>query len=127
MVMTVSEILADYRSAKDKKAIIEILADQNLCKPADIKKVLAENGATPAGYTQPTGKPKGHPKKNARNTPVNVCAVLRDEAARLEMEKNDIPAQIEALQLRLAELEKKINAVAAAREALAVVYGGEGQ
>ena len=42
--MTDNEICREYREAKNKKAQIQILADQMLCTRGEIIKILAENG-----------------------------------------------------------------------------------
>ena len=42
--MSMEEICKEYREAKNKKRQITILADQNLCKRADIIKILIEAG-----------------------------------------------------------------------------------
>ena len=44
MEMTEFEIVKDYSESADKAAQIGILADLNLCSPADIVGVLQKNG-----------------------------------------------------------------------------------
>ena len=57
MTMTESEIVRDYRSAKNKKMQISILADLNECKPEDIKRILKDNGVDLRGGNYRTRKP----------------------------------------------------------------------
>lgn len=44
MTMTKEEILRDYKTAKDPRAQVKILADLNLCKSEDIITILKEMG-----------------------------------------------------------------------------------
>lgn len=53
--MTVEEICRDYRTAKDKKNQIEILADRNLCTKEVIEDVLRSRGEELPGPTESRG------------------------------------------------------------------------
>lgn len=44
MQMSVAEIVREYRTAKDQRAQVKILAELNACSPDYIKKILQENG-----------------------------------------------------------------------------------
>lgn len=44
MIMTDKEIIQEYREAKNKATQIKILADENLCRQADIVAILREAG-----------------------------------------------------------------------------------
>lgn len=44
MQMSAAEIVREYRTAKDQRAQIKILAELNACSPDHIKKILQENG-----------------------------------------------------------------------------------
>lgn len=54
MQMTHSEIVNNYRDAKNKSSQIQVLAELNACTPEYIKKILKENGA----FKKPGPKPK---------------------------------------------------------------------
>ena len=45
LAMSIPDILKEYREARDKKAQIPILADQNQVKPWEMAKILRANGA----------------------------------------------------------------------------------
>lgn len=45
LAMSIPDILKEYREAKDKKAQILILADQNQLKPYEMASLLRSNGA----------------------------------------------------------------------------------
>ena len=44
MQMSAAEIVREYRTAKDQRAQVKILAELNACSPDHIKKILQENG-----------------------------------------------------------------------------------
>lgn len=48
MPMTDKEIIQEYREAKNKVTQIKILADENLCRQADIVAVLKKSRTRPA-------------------------------------------------------------------------------
>jgi len=54
MNMTNEEIIREYQEAKQPRAQIRILADENECKPKDIANILIEAGlSVPKIYTGP--------------------------------------------------------------------------
>lgn len=53
--MTVEEICRDYRTAKDKRNQIEILADRNVCTKEAIEDVLRSRGEELPGPPEPRG------------------------------------------------------------------------
>lgn len=57
MEMSVAEIVREYRTAKDQRAQIKILAELNACHPDYIKKILQENGEHVASRGRPAKAP----------------------------------------------------------------------
>lgn len=73
MEMSESDICMEYRQAKNRKAQIRILADQNCCSLRTIKEILAKNG-----YDVET-----HPKKQMVEVETRVIQHRMNAQARL--------------------------------------------
>lgn len=81
MHMTNGEIVRSYRTAKEKKKQIEILAELNACSTADIKKILVEEGVQfpgpkpekPESSTAET--PAEAPKEKTVPEAVNIAVI----------------------------------------------------
>jgi len=56
MIMGENEILVDYRTAKDKKEQVKILADRNLVKPREMAEWLKDHGEDVDGRYFASGK-----------------------------------------------------------------------
>ena len=70
--MGAKEIVASYRTARNPKAQIGVLADLNGCSPKEIEEVLMQLGAT-----KPTERKKPNPRK------IDVDAAAARELLRL--------------------------------------------
>lgn len=73
MEMSVAEIVREYRTAKDQRAQIKILAELNACHPDYIKKILQENGEHVAS--------RGRPAKAPTERTIDKAAVAEREQA----------------------------------------------
>lgn len=113
MQMTESEIVRDYREAKNKREQVTILADRNVCEKEEIIGILLKNGVDPRELPRKR-KPK---EKSGETTEKKHCAadtvasilarevmqidqMLQEHYAvikRLEQEKEDIKAYIDTL------------------------------
>ena len=75
MVMSESEIVREYRAAKNKSKQIEVLAELNAVKADWIKDILLRNPES--GYVKPGPKPK---QKAAESEAVREVNALAPEA-----------------------------------------------
>ena len=75
MVMSESEIVREYRAAKNKSKQIEVLAELNAVKADWIKDILLRNPES--GYVKPGPKPK---QKAAESEAVREVKALAPEA-----------------------------------------------
>lgn len=64
MQMTDLEIVGKFKRADNKKEILQVLADLNVCKVDDIKEVLVRNGISEDEFPKKRGK-KPKPKENS--------------------------------------------------------------
>ena len=78
MVMSESEIVREYRTAKNKSKQIEVLAELNAVKADWIKDILLRNPES--GYVKPGPKPKQ--KAAAESEAVREVKALAPEARR---------------------------------------------
>lgn len=76
MVMSESEIVREYRTAKNKSKQIEVLAELNVVKAQEIKDILLRNPES--GYVKPGPKPKQ--KAAAESEAVREVNALAPEA-----------------------------------------------
>lgn len=90
MVMTNEEIVRDYGQARNKSKQIRILADLNQTTKAEIRQILASEGAEVVEANKRPLKPLNHKMKN-------------DTAEKLEAPKTEIYGQIEAILAELPE------------------------
>ena len=90
MVMTNEEIVRDYLQARNKSKQIRILADLNQTTKAEIRQILASEGAEVVEANKRPLKPLNHKMKN-------------DTAEKLEAPKTEIYGQIEAILAELPE------------------------
>lgn len=123
MVMSKSEIVRDYKSAKNKMAQIRILADMNVTTPKEIKKILIEAGALePAQKKQEPVKKEvapvqqKEPEKKRVPLPDAVRSMVWDRLdfinKAINEKKRDIEDKKEAirdLEAEYAELVRFIN------------------
>ena len=105
MQMSKDEIVRKYKEAKDKKHVIEILADLNTCDKSLIRTILTEGGISLPGNPN-FGKPKAQIKKpietvekkeleEPKEEPKNFLpGVIRDQ---LMKDADDIDKQIDEL------------------------------
>lgn len=90
MVMTNEEIVRDYLQARNKSKQIRILADLNQTTKAEIRQILASEGAEAVEANKRPLKPLNPKMKN-------------DTAEKLEAPKTEIYGQIEAILAELPE------------------------
>ena len=77
MIYSAEEIVRSYRTAKNPKAQIQVLADLNACSPKEIRQVLVGEGVLPR-ETEAAKKPKNAPPKRFDEA---VARVLYEEGA----------------------------------------------
>lgn len=102
MIMGENEICREYRTAKNKKQQIYILADLNCCKPQEIMNVLIDNGEA----IQPRKKRKipdkeslsKQEKQKTTGLPPEVEGALYEKLDSLDKEIKEIERQLEAKQ-----------------------------
>lgn len=122
MVMTDEEIIREYAESKNKSNQIKILADENLCRQADIVAILRAAGqpvpnmwlskkekeekvarlAAAAGVKAPVPKPpkKDEPAENRTEPPKPATNAVRSEPANRQ---TIAEAAIEAIAKRLRD------------------------
>ena len=83
MIMSESEIVREYRTAKNKSKQIEVLAELNAVKPDWIKDILLRNPES--GYVKPGPKPKQ--KSAAESEAVREVNALAPEAGRADRDR----------------------------------------
>lgn len=88
LYMSSEEICKEYREAKNKKRQITILADQNLCKRADIIKILIE-----AGEDMGCMKPKEDENKQEHQASTIPQAILDALYEKLDAIDQEITAK----------------------------------
>lgn len=115
MQMTEDEIYRDYKSAKDPKNQIKILAQLNCCDPQKIKDIIASKGEPVAKrkYTRRQPVTKAAPKaetKQDKSLPESVVNALKQKIKFLEssmercvIEGEQYKAQIIEIKLFLKE------------------------
>lgn len=77
MIYSAEEIVRSYRTAKNPKAQIQVLADLNACSTKEIRQVLVGEGVLPR-ETEAAKKPKNAPPKRFDEA---VARVLYEEGA----------------------------------------------
>lgn len=114
--MSEEEIVRNYRQAKEKTKQVQILADLNVCKPADIIEVLSQNGYTyeqlgrvAGAYNVKKQKPASDEKPKPDAKPAFTSAEYA--IGFLVKERKRLKAQIASDTKRLAELDAKIKAI----------------
>lgn len=114
--MSEEEIVRNYRQAKEKTKQVQILADLNVCKPADIIEVLSQNGYTYEQLGRVAGAynvKKQKPAPDEKPKPDAKPAFTSAEYAIgfLVKERKRLKAQIASDTKRLTELDAKIKAI----------------
>lgn len=111
MVMGENEILVDYRTAKDKKEQVKILADRNLVKPREMAQWLKDHGEDVDGRYFASGKVA------AKVKPIEPApAKLTREELDTRMERADQAAKADAGKPRLTLVPRKTETVIARLE-----------
>jgi len=99
--MTDQEICREYRGAKNKRAQITILADQQLCTKGEIIKILAENGEDVSTInTKVTGK-----RSKEDPVPVSVLDTLCNRLDTIEKAIVQLGHDKEAIDRAIKEKE----------------------
>ena len=103
MIMGENEILVDYRTAKDKKEQVKILADRNLVKPREMAEWLKDHGEDVDGRYFASGKVA------AKVKPIEPAPtkLTRDELD-ARMEQADQAAKQDAGKFRPSLLEPEL-------------------
>lgn len=98
MQMTESEIVKDYREAKNKSEQINILADLNCCSKVEIKEILLNNGVS-SQELQRKRKPRKKPEESSKHLPVDtVVSVLAQRVKEIDKELQEHSAVVESLE-----------------------------
>lgn len=124
--MNKTEIISEYRQAKNKRAQIGILAELNACPKECIETILVEGGVELPKKPGPQSKGGVKPAARQAQTP-GVIYVLRNELAKLEDAEASIPDQIHALQEQLAGISEKREAVKRALDIVLDAYVAKGE
>lgn len=103
--MSAEEICREYRTAKNQTAQIGILADLNACSPAQIKKILQENGEA----VKLRGRPSRPPQERAVDAPPKAPASAAASAARAYIE--DLIARRKAAEEQIREIDRELYAL----------------
>lgn len=110
--MSEEEIVRNYRQAKEKTKQVQILADLNVCKPADIIEVLSQNGYTYEQLGRVAGAYNVKKQKPAPDEEPKPAFTSAEYAIGfLVKERKRLKAQIASDTKRLAELDAKIKAI----------------
>lgn len=111
--MELWEILQDFRTAKDKGAMITILADRNLCTREDIIDILIANGEWDE-------IPEKEKKVKTHTEPPSVCDIIDVYAIAkalnlykisLQKDRSEILKALKELEEEFAKVEKTISAI----------------
>ena len=126
MDMTNEEIVIAYRDSKNKKEQINILAERNLCDPAEIVDILVDGGYDRRCFNSlKLGKSKGKSEKfeskvqemikeskqkkesaDPETPATNKYAELQAECEKLKAQNKDMEAHIGLLKDRVLVLEE---------------------
>lgn len=95
MNMTPEEILRDFKEAKNQKAQIAILADQNLCTKGEIIDILKEKGV-PDGELgiSKTERPKKTTVNTKKAAVPKTGENLKEEEPKKQQYKENVPSII---------------------------------
>ena len=113
LYMGLWEILQDYRAAKDKNAMITILADRNCCDFDDIVKILIDNGETvnvvkKEKKQKAAPPPSGLPCKLDEHT---VAKALNLYKIQLQKDRSEILQALKELEEEFSKVEKSIASI----------------
>lgn len=116
MYMTPEEICKEYKMAKNKKAQVVILADQNCCEKEDIINLLADNGIEPPilAAKKPQQKPKEEKAKNTtpREEKPQAAAKAKQEGIP-DVVAEALITRLEEIDAQIVKLEKEYREIAA--------------
>lgn len=104
-VMTPNEICRDYRSAKNKREQIKILADLNCTSTEEIIKVLVDCGEM--------APPKKKPAKRTESEPVKMPEMSEAVADVLFQRMEELDKLIKPLEDQLKPLQREYTDIAA--------------
>ena len=105
--MSAEEICREYRTAKDQKAQIGILADLNACSPAQIKKILQENGEA----VELRGRPSRPPQERAVDAPPKAPKRPKAPASAARAYIEDLLARRKAAEEQIREIDRELYAL----------------
>ena len=106
--MTDNEICREYREAKNKKAQIQILADQMLCTRGEIIKILAENGEN---VSQINTKAQVRRKKE-EPVPESVLVALCNRLDEIDNTVMQLTGEKRLIEERIKEKEQEYREIA---------------
>lgn len=105
MQMTDSEIVRDYREAKNKREQVTILADLNRCEKEEIIDILLKNGVDQRELPRKR-KPKSKPEeeKRAQSAADTVASILAQRVMQIDKSLQEYYAVIESLEREKADI-----------------------
>lgn len=96
--MTESEIVRNYREAKNKREQVNILADLNCCSKEEITEILLNNGVSSQELPKKR-KPRKKPEESSKHSAIDtVASVLAQRIKEIDKELQEHGAVVESLE-----------------------------